>query len=302
MKFSIFSDLHYCPGLYKGGTLNSIRYIQKRAEESGSEFIIHAGDFCHGPSLVPEAVELYNNFHIPSYHALGNHDSDKTSYEETLKIYGMSDGYYYFDKRSYRFIVCNPNYYCLGDKYIAYSLGNYFKYDAERDYMPPEQLSWLKETIDSSPYPCILISHESFHREADGVKNQKEVRKIINEANRRKPHSVLLCINGHDHVDFIRILDQVCYFELNSTSYHALPKSHNLYPEALCKEYRGARSTIIYNDPVHAVITLEGNTITIEGMESTFYMDIDREMTGNTICDGGGRYSTPCVQSAKITL
>ena len=97
MKFLLFSDLHHYPGVFMGGTWEHLREIQRRAEEENCEFLIHAGDFCHGPTLVPDYVKAYNDFHIPSYHCLGNHDSDKTSYEETLKYYNMPNGYYFFD-------------------------------------------------------------------------------------------------------------------------------------------------------------------------------------------------------------
>ena len=168
--------------------------------------------------------------------------------------------------------------------------------------MPPEQLAWLRETIESAPHPCILISHESFEREADGVQNQAEVRAIINEANRKRPHSVILCINGHYHRDNVRILDNVCYFDLNSASYDWVDKEHFLYPQKYNEEFRLMKNTVVYDDPIHAIITLEGTTITIEGMESTMFMGFNREHTTNDVYDRMGRPVVPRVQSAKITL
>lgn len=301
MKFSVFADLHHYPGVFMGGTDEDLDLIQKRAEDENCAFIIHAGDFSHGPTLVPDYVEKYNSFHIPSYHCLGNHDSDSTPYAETLRRYNMPDGHYFFDNGGYRFIVCDPNYYYVNGEYIHYDMGNYYKFGAYRDYMPPDQLEWLRETVETAPGPCILISHESFER-PDGVQNREEVLKIINEANRKKPHSVILCINGHHHRDYIRILDGVCYFDLNSASYDWVPIKHNNYPKELCGEIRLLSNTVVYNDPIHAIITLEGTTITIEGMESSMFMGINREHTDNPIYDGAGRPVTPTVQSAKITL
>jgi predicted phosphodiesterase len=301
MKFSVFADLHHYPGVFMGGTDEDLAFIRKRAEDENCAFIIHAGDFSHGPTLVPDYVEKYNNFRIPTYHCLGNHDSDHTPYDETLRRYRMPDGHYFFDNGGYRFIVCDPNYYYVNGEYIHYDMGNYYKFGAYRDYMPPEQLDWLRETIDTAPGPCILISHESFERD-DGVQNREEVLKIINEANKKKPHSVLMCINGHHHRDFIRILDGVCYFDLNSASYDWVEKKHDNYPKELCEEIRLLSNTVVYNDPIHAIITLEGTTITIDGMESSMFMGINREHTENPIYDRAGRPVTPTVQSAKITL
>ena len=301
MKFSIFADLHHYPGVFMGGTEEDLALIRDRAVREGCSFVIHAGDFCHGPSLCPDYVDQYNRFPIPAYHCLGNHDTDSTSLAETLRAYRMPAGHYFFDEGGYRFIVCDPNHYLLDGEYVHYDLGNYYARGELRDYMPPNQLGWLRETVFSAPGPCVLISHESFER-PDGVKNRDEVLRIIGDANRRKPHSVLLCINGHYHRDFIRILDNVCYFDLNSASYDWVSVRHDRYPEELCREIRLLSNTLVYNDPIHAVVTLEGTSVTIEGMESAMFLGINREHTENPVYDAAGRAVVPRVQSAKITL
>lgn len=305
MKFSVFADLHHYPGVFEGGTDEELAFIRDRAVSEHCSFIIHAGDFCHGPTLVPDYVKAYNDFPIPAYHCLGNHDSDSTSYAETLRMYNMPDGHYYFDCEGYRMIVCDPNYYKLDGEYIHFDLGNYYKHGEARDWMPPDQLEWLRETIETAPGPCILISHESFER-PDGVQNRQDVLDIINAANRKRPRSVILCINGHYHRDFIRILDGVCYFDLNSAAYDWLEKAHDNYPKELCEKTRLLNHTVVYNDPIHAVVTLEetpdGTAITIDGMESTMFMGINREHTDNSIYDRAGRPVVPRVQSAKLEI
>ena len=303
MKFSVFADIHHYPGVFDGGTDAELEFIQRRAEENGAAFIIHAGDFCHGPSLCPDYVKKYNDFHIPSYHCLGNHDSDATTYAETLAAYNMPDGHYCFDCEGYRFIVCDPNYYKLDGEYIHYDRGNYYAHGDKRDWMPPEQLAWLEKTIDEAGVPCILISHESFERESDGVRNQNDVRAMFARCNAKRKNAVLMCINGHHHRDNLRILDGILYFELNSAAYDWLQNEHDCYPSELCEQIKLLNHTVVYNDPIHAIITLEGTTITIDGMESTMFMGINRAETGvNPIFDSAGRPVYPKVQSAKITM
>ena len=309
MKFLLFADLHYEPGIFLGTTWDTLHQLQKRAEETGCDFMIHAGDFCHGASEVTaegpvyDFVNAYNDFHIPSYHVFGNHDADNTPFEEMLKYYRLESGYYFFDKGGYRFVVCDPNYFYVNGEYVRYSMCNQYQYQKYINYMPPEQVAWLKETIDSSENPCILISHQSFERVGpDAVQNADQIRQIINEANQRKQNSVLMCINGHYHRDFIRILDNVCYFDMNSTTTDWVNNEHSLYPKELYEKARFLKNNLIYNDPLHAIVTLEGNTITIEGMESSMFMGITREMTDNEPYDNMGRICKPIVQSAKITL
>ena len=168
--------------------------------------------------------------------------------------------------------------------------------------MPPEQLKWLEETIASSPYPCITISHESFARDADGVKNQMEVRRIFNEANARKRNSVLMAINGHHHRDNIRILDGICYFDVNSAAFDWVGHPHDHFPKEESDRIYHMRNTLIFNDPLHAIVTVEGSTITIEGMETTMYRGVTREMTDNPRCDDMGMPCEPVIRSAKFTL
>ena len=301
MKFSAFSDFHRYPGVFRAGSYEDWYCIRDRAVREGAEFILHAGDLCHGPATIPDFIKEIDASPIPVYHCLGNHDSDHTPYADTLKAYHMPDGHYFFDHGGYRFVICDPNYYYADGEYVHYDMGNYFKHPEARDHMPPEQLAWLEETIASAPGPCILVSHESFER-PDGVKNRAAVQKIINEANKRRPHSVLMCINGHHHRDNLRILDGVLYWDLNSTAYEWVSPAHDQFPDELAAQYRLLRNTLMYNDPVHAIVTLEGTTITIEGMESTMYMGIGLAEIGRKLYDAAGRPVTPTVQSVKLTL
>ena len=301
MKFLLFADFHHYPHVFICGTHEHLHEMQRRAEAEGCDFIIHAGDYTHGPSEFPDIVKEYNDFHIPSYHILGNHDSDRTPLSETLQLYNMPAGYYYFDCKGYRIIVCDPNYYRDGEEFVHYELKNYFAHGPERDWMPPEQLAWLEKTVDEAPGRCILISHESFER-ANGVKNREEVQRILRDANAKTPGKVILCINGHHHTDFIRILDNICYFDVNSTCYHYLRKPHECYPPELVAEKRGVNQTLAYTDPLYAVVTVEGSSITIKGTTSSTYMGLTAADTGNDSYDGCGRCIDATCQSAHIEL
>ncbi|MBE6541954.1 MAG: hypothetical protein E7672_05860 [Ruminococcaceae bacterium] len=300
MKFSVFTDLHHYPGVFMGGTKEDLDFIEKRAISEKCSFVIHAGDFSHAPCRAHDYIARYKSFKIPTYHCFGNHDTDRTPYWETLRLYGLERSYYYFDCEGYRFVVCDPNFFRLDGEYIHFELMNYYRYEV-RDYIPPKQIEWLRETIRSSPLPCVLISHQSFER-PDGVQNRDEVLEIINNANKKKKHSVILCINGHYHRNSIRVIDDVCYLDLNSASYDWVNKKHDKFPSELCKKYTLLSNTVVYNDPIHAVITLDESSITINGMESSMFMGINREHTGNEIYDAAGRPVVPRIDSAKIML
>lgn len=301
MKFLLFADFHYAPGIFMGGTPEDLAGFQRRAEEAGCDFIIHAGDFCNCRKEHLFMVDAYNGFHIPSYHVLGNHDADNATYEDAIAYYRMPNGYYYFDVDGYRMVVLNPNYYRDGDQFVNYSMGNYVKHGSERDWIPPEQLAWLRETLRTAEGPCILIMHESLER-PDGIKNRDEVRAVINEANAARPHTVLACLNGHYHRDHHEIIDGVLYMEVNSTRFDWLEKTHDCYPPELCEQIRSLSHTVVYNDPLSAVVTVEGTTVTVEGSESTMFMGIGRAEAGCPLLDPAGRPVVPRITSFTVTL
>lgn len=302
VKFSAFADIHHYPGNFYSQTPKHLEMIQERAVRENVDFMIHAGDFTHNPPAVKDFIKIYNDFKIPSYHVLGNHDQDGCSFEKTLECYQMSAGHYYYEEKGFRFIVFDPNYIRDDNKYYHYTNGNYYKCK-DICHVPPEQLEWLKATINESSCPCVLISHQSVEREACSVQNWYDVRKIINDANKKKPGRVRLVINGHHHCDFIRILDKVVYLDLNSASYDWIEKQHEFFPKDLCEKYKLMNRTIVYNDPVHAVITLDYNgLIKIDGMESSLFQGIDRKKAGVPETDSSGRPTFPRVQSMEITM
>ena len=304
MKFLMFSDLHYWPGVFYDSNLDTVRMFFRKAKEEGCDFILHAGDMCHGPALVPELMELLESAPVPVYHCLGNHDTDKTPYEETLKYYHMPDGHYFIDTCGYRIVVLDANYCKVDGEYIHYSMGNYFRWPEYRDNTPPEQLDWLEKTIAESELPCILVSHDSYEREADGAKDLHRVQQIIRDANRLQPHKVLMVMNGHHHRDNIRILDNVLYWDVNAVNYDWVgqPEHHDLFPKELYEQFSCMKHLVCYRDPLYAIVTVEGTTVTIEGTETEMLHGIGRSEVGAALTDASGRAVKPKIQSAKITL
>jgi hypothetical protein len=193
-----------------------------------------------------------------------------------VAAYGVPAEYYYFDKNGFRFIVLNENYYRYEGEDVAYSEGNYYKFGPYRDVISRPQVKWLEETVMSSPYPMVLFSHGSLMLEGAGaIKNREEVQDIFRRAHKNGKR-ILMCLNGHYHIDYMRIYEHVCYLDINSASMYWLTPPHHLFPDEFHEKYFGAQSLLIYNDPVHAVITLsEDGHFEIEGMQSSFFHGVD---------------------------
>ena len=307
VKFCAFADIHYYPKVFPHDTREWLERILVRADKAKADFIIHMGDFTHTPAACKDYVDFYNNFHIKTYHTIGNHDDDGNSHAETLAAYRLDRGHYFFDHGGFRFIVTDTNH-CFADgKFMHYSSSNYYAIykklgGSSISRVTPEQLEWLKATIESSPYPCIVTSHASYERE-DGSPDRAAVRKIFDDANAKHPGKVRLVINGHHHCDHVRILDNIVYLDLNSASYDWVNK-HTAYPEADEKRWRHARHVIAWNDPVSAIITIGQNGhLKVEGQKSTFYLGITPEMAGLPPVNGRQcRLITPNIQSFELTM
>ena len=306
VKFSVFSDLHITEFFTSDG-VDRLNAILDRAKKENVDFIIDCGDLC-SPVDYPEVLEKYNNFEIPTYHVLGNHDLDNLTPEEAAKAFNMPHEYYYFDKNGFRFIVLNENYCRVDGVDIPYSCGNYYKLNPYRDYISNEQLVWLEETVMSSPYPMVVFSHGGLQREdteAEAVKNREDVQNIFRQAHKNGKR-ILMCLSGHFHVDYMRIYEHVCYFDVNSATTYWIREDikHDRFGEEFHQKHPGASHTVIYNDPLSAIVTLsDDGTIEIEGTESSFYMGVSKEDVSGNCCDSAIKCKcTPNILSEKLIL
>ena len=303
VKFCAFADVHYFPKFFPHDTREWLERILCRAEKENVDFIIHMGDFTHSPVRFKDYVDFYNDFRIKTYHTLGNHDDDGNSHEQTLAAYRLDCGYYYFDRGGFRFIVTDTNNYHVDGRFVHYSNNDTCAWSNDITRVPPEQLEWLKATIEGSPHPCIVTSHASYER-VDGSPDGAAVRRIFNEANAKHPGRVRLVINGHHHCDHVRILENIVYLDLNSASFDWMRKSHVAYPEEDVKRWKFARHVIMWNDPVCAIITINRNgRLKVEGQRSSFYRGITPEMAGLPPSNGDQqRLISPDIQSFEMTM
>ncbi len=302
MKFLLFSDLHHGPGIFDGGSYEDLLTLERAAKAAGCDFIIHTGDLFQGEPTSYDYVRKYNSLEVKTYHCLGNHETDESLYEDILELYGMPNNYYFFDRGGYRMVVLDPNYMYIDGEYLHFSLRNNFYKHEVRDYIPPEQLRWLEETLDSSPYPALIFSHQSIERHADGIKNRDAVLDVINRANKKHPGRVLAAFNGHYHRDYARILDGVLYMDVNSASFDYISYAHDKFPKEMRDSMTQVDHTLIYNDLLYATVTLEGNTVTVDGVESSFFMGVDSKASGNPPYDKDARPATARISSLKVTL
>ncbi len=308
LKACVFSDLHYHPGGFVNDTPAFLEKIQARAQAAGCDMMIHLGDFVHDVAkpYAKDFIKRYNDFAIPSYHILGNHDQDGTPWRQTCAAYRMPDGHYSFDRGGFRFVIADPNYVREVDgSFIHHERGNYFKCSkgSTINWIPPEQLEWMRDVIFNSPYPCVVLSHQSFERPPNGagVMNKDAVQAIFNEANARHPGRVRLVMNGHMHMDHLRILDNILYWDVNSANYQWYNETHSAYPADYMKAHRMAAHNLGWTEPLSAILTLSADgDISIEGSQADWLFGVTPEKAKFPVHDANGRYTHPKIQSAHL--
>ena len=307
VRFLAFTDIHYRFSPIHTKSREWLERILARAERERVDFVIQLGDFTAKPLEDLDYVNAYNDFKIKTYSVFGNHDDDNFPHERVLEALRLDSGHYFFDRGGFRFIVADPNYILVDGAYRHYSDGNHSRKrlpGATLNHLPPFQQEWLKDAIDSSPFPCVVFSHQSFERGVGGVVEQAAVRKIFRDANAASPDKVRLAVNGHHHCDHFTIMDGVPYLDLNSASYQWLgwKFSHNGYSAEDMKRFPTMNHTFVYDRPISAIITLESDGhLKVEGETGAFYAGVTPESVGGWL-DEMGRPATPDIQSLDMNF
>lgn len=300
LRFLAFSDLHHEVATFPHDAPAFLREILRRGREEEASFAIQLGDFLHNLPENGWLADEYAEAELPTYSAFGNHDTDRDGMERILAMYRLEQSYYAFDREGYRFIVLDPNYNWVNGELCHYAPG----VPQGKGYLPKEQIEWLADRVASSPYPCILCSHQSLER-TDGVANRDEVWEVICAANRRRPRSVILCINGHYHCDSCTMVNGVCCLDLNSSSYHWCDVANTLYSSEIYEKYPISSHCLYYDKPLSALITLEGaEKIRIEGVAGAYTVPISREellrVDQRRLSDE--RLNSPSIRSYEVDL
>ncbi len=306
IKFCVFTDLHCHPGIFFTDAEKRLDAIIARALSSGAEFIVQLGDLCHAPHERADIIERFESAPLPTYHVLGNHEFEDSTFGQALEAYGLERGYYFFDRGGFRFIVLDLNYARVDGEAVHYSLGNSVKMPAGTALAAFEerQREWFTEAVTGSPYPCVLLSHFSLERPNNRMSaaEHDEVFALLGELNRDK-RRILMAINGHHHMDGLVVENDIAFLDLNSASYHWINKPHSLFPPELSAEYCLVGHTLIYEDPLSAIITIrDDGYIKIEGAKSRFLYGVDREKAGLPLCDSAGRACAAEILSAELKI
>ena len=305
-RFGIFADLHVD---IMHDTEARLEQFLAACREENVDFIIQLGDFCYpdenrrcvcAPDKRPVNIEnalrvptyadkaailrLFRDFEKPSYHVLGNHDSDMCSKRDVLDFYGAgTKPYDSFDCGGFHFVVLDCNYYKVNGQYRSFENGNYFdeSYHDERilPYCPPEELAWLEKDLAGTTLPSVLFSHQALMERDYGasILNAGEMKKILKNA----PGGVVACVHGHEHLDYALQEDGIWFVSINAMSCMWVDAEFAVkgrYGAEIDEKYPNIQYTVPYRDAVYAIVTLDETGCAICGTKSEFVGPTPEEM------------------------
>ncbi|HBB28339.1 MAG TPA: metallophosphoesterase [Clostridiales bacterium] len=285
MIFAVFTDLHYDIIYDSERRLNELFDSFKK---EAVDFIVDLGDLCHSTDKNKDIINRFKEFGVPYYFNIGNHNTDYQSVDDVLKFYELNNSYYSFVYDNFKFIVLDANYIKTPDGVEAYYRKNHFDIENTaykeilHPYLPKSELEWLENEIRNDKYYYIIFSHQSLTNGFmnRGVSNREEVRKLLEKRNERSK-KVLLCMNGHDHGDDVKLINGIYYYTLNSASYiwQCIKETYN-YSDEIHAKYPYLKDMILYEEALHAIVTIDENAnISIKGIDGS-YQNIEPENIG----------------------
>lgn len=203
MKFLLVTDLHYSDKPW--GADN--RYHEKSVEKvktaienysDGCEFVACLGDIVdafdgYKPQVqgLKELSEMLAEYDIPFYATFGNHDTALDKHE-FMRLTGMPGRYYAFETAEYLCLMLDS---CMDSKAEPYPQKEIKWAEC---YIDDEQIAWLKEKIENSAKPVVVMTHVvlAFGDEDHTLNNAGEITDIL-LANESKIAAVF-CGHYHD--------------------------------------------------------------------------------------------------------
>lgn len=325
VKFIVFADLHVD---IMPDAVARMQVILDAAQTREVDLIIQLGDMMYPDAdflaaYAPDSLRIRDNTAwfvndrddekkeikrmiraagIPFYSVLGNHDMDSCSKATACKYFGIPAPFYSFDHGGIRFIVLDTNFIKSEDQYIDFDHCNYGRLkEKETTWLDPPQLSFLEQTLSTSPYDCILLSHASLADELHQVHNREEIYNILRRVN-RESRKAILALNGHSHIDGIIVREGVPFMNINSASNIWIGHQYDCirYSETISRHYPHIQGTAPYWDVLFAIFEITESGIEVEGRMSSYVGPSPYKLGFQR--NESYHLSTPCIESRKLPL
>ncbi len=246
IRIGLISDVHQDIIHDAGDRLSAFLNAMAAAK---ADAVLQMGDFCTPKPENRGFVERYRSFAGPTFHVLGNHDTDGGFQRPDVQAFwGMKERYYSFDLGGFHFVVLDSN-----DRPKDFK-GGYPSHLAE------DQIAWLEADLARTGLNTFVFSHHSLERPVC-IDNQVRVRAVIEAARTGTgARKVAACFNGHWHIDHSRVIAGIPYHHINSASYYWLGEKfrRERLPPGMARRFPTVALTAPYTAPLFTLLEIDG--------------------------------------------
>lgn len=271
--FMVFSDLHY-DHMYDGD--KRLKNTLDRMAITKADFVVNLGDLCNPIADNQPVLDAIKSLKLPIKHVIGNHDCDYNHKEQVLAFCEMANSYYSFQVNNCKMIVLDSCFMKVGKDYISYNKVRKKALQGQYPIIPPEELDWLRQELNTSCQNIVIYSHHSLENDFAnrGIINRQEVNELLRSIKDQK--KLVLAINGHDHADDLQLNEGIYYLGINGMSYMWFGdyvKRHDSL-KTYYDKYPILDQALLYQDGMYATITIKDDgSFVVDGDETSYLTD-----------------------------
>ncbi len=239
LRLGVIADLHGGLAVDADERLDAFLAAMKTAS---CDALVQMGDFAFPNAKHQRFPDKFNAAHPETIHVIGNHEFDfGLTRQHCYRAWGIRNSYYRRDLGALRILVLDGN-----DQGSPTHKGGY------PTYIGDTQRHWLEQELKAATQPLLIFSHQPLAG-VSAINNADAIQQLLAKYRSK----ILLCLNGHSHVDSLVQVDGVPYCHINSASYFWVGG-----------ETRMAR----YQDPLFTILTidLESWTVEMSGVKSAW--------------------------------
>lgn len=269
LKFGVCTDLHQ--DVMPDGERRLQAFITAM-QISKPDFIIQLGDFCSPHQKNRALLEIWDQFNGPSFHVIGNHDTDYGfTHQQVVDFWKAKGIYYSFDINGYHIVVLNGN--------------ERAPNDASRwpSHISDAQIEWLEQDLATTALPTLVFCHQGLDIDLSGaIEKASRVRVVLERANQKAGfQKVQVVFSGHHHQDYHNVINSIHYVQINSMSYYWMGSEYRQlrYSKETDEQYPLVKDTAPYEEPIWALVSIYGNgRLELEGKQTKFVSPSPTEM------------------------
>ncbi len=236
IRLGVIADLH--GGLAVDASARLDAFLKAVKDES-VDAIVQMGDFAFPNKKHQSFADRFNAAHDNTVHVIGNHEFDfGLTRADCFKAWGIHSAYYGYDLKGLRILVLDGNEKGSPDYVSGYP-----------SYVGKQQQQWLARELKLADQPVLILSHQPLAGRS-AIDNASEIHELL----ARYRDKIVVCINGHSHVDSMLQVDGVTYLHINSASYYWVGGEKRM------AYYEAPLFTTLTVDPANSIVFVEGKS------------------------------------------